>query len=361
MANRKVLTELLGIKYPILLSPMAGVSTPELAAIVSNEGGLGSLGLGASPVEKSREAIFKTQLLTDKPFQVNFFCHEQEPLNKTAANGWTSFMEPIFGKFGATPKKELKKIYKSFLEEPKMLELVLDTKPKAVSFHFGVPSKEIIQELKRANIVTMATVTQISEANVARQAGIDILVAQGVEAGGHRGMFNPSVDPGILTKDLVMLLVSKIGDPYGIPIVAAGGIMRGRDIKEMYRLGADGCQLGTAFIQCKESGASEAYREALFKPKIITQITDSISGRPARAIFNSWHSEVDIPSRPQRPCYPNAYDLGKQLHSVSSSVENSNTNNPSSFGIHWAGSNVIKSRRLDASKLFQTLVQEIDE
>ncbi|CAH02732.1 putative nitronate monooxygenase [Kluyveromyces lactis] len=356
MSTKKALTEILGIKYPILVAPMAGVSTPELAAAVSNSGGLGSLGLGASSVEKARNAIIATQKLTKSPFQVNFFCHEPEELNVEVARNWIEYLKPIFARFHTKPEKELTKIYNSFLEDPEMLAVVLELKPKVVSFHFGVPSASTLKSLKQAGVVTMASVTQLSEAELAIGHGIDILIAQGVEAGGHRGMFNASLDPAISTRDLVKLLKAKLGTT--IPIVAAGGIMSGQDIKGMMEVGASGAQLGTAFVQCKESAASENYRKLLFDKtrNDITQITSSISGRPARALLNSWHTEVDIPTRVIHPGYPFTYDVGKQLNAVSIPDHDGTAN---SFAAHWAGSNVSRIRDMDARQLMQTLVDEM--
>ncbi|CDO94429.1 unnamed protein product [Kluyveromyces dobzhanskii CBS 2104] len=358
MAVKKALTEILGIKYPILLAPMAGVSTPELAATVSNAGGLGSLGLGSSSVEKAKSAIIATQKLTKKPFQVNFFCHEPQEVNVEAASKWIDFLKPVFVQFDSEPKQNLTKIYKSFLEDPQMLELVLELKPDVISFHFGVPPQSTVEKLKRTGIITMASVTQLSEAQIAVARGIDILIAQGVEAGGHRGIFSTEVDPALTTKDLVALLQSKLGADEHVPIVAAGGVMSGQDIRELIDLGACGAQLGTAFVQCKESAASVNYKQSLLGQNKdgATQITSSVSGRPARALISSWHTKVDVPGRPPHPGYPYTYDVGKQLNELASSQESVS---PDRFNAHWAGSNVRRIRDLDANKLMQTLIREM--
>ena len=215
--------ELLEIKHPIFLAPMAGVSTPELAAEVSNQGALGSLGLGANSAETAKQQIIKTQELTDHPFQVNFFCHQSEQLDPEVAQQWINYIRPEFEKFGAEPPTELDCIYPSFLDNDDFLNVVLETRPKAVSFHFGIPHPHQIEALKQAGIITMVSATNLIEAQAIEAAGIDIIIAQGIEAGGHRGIFNQTFDAAIKTSDLVQL----ISTHCKLPVVAAGGIMNG--------------------------------------------------------------------------------------------------------------------------------------
>ena len=200
------LLEQLDIKHPIFLAPMAGVSTPQLAAEVSNQGGLGSLGLGASSVEAARQQILETQALTHQPFQVNFFCHQSSALDHDVAKQWIEYLIPQFEKYNAAPPTELECIYPSFLDHDDYLNLVLETKPKAVSFHFGIPHPHQIQALKEAGIMTMVSATNLAEALEIEAAGIDIIIAQGIEAGGHRGIFNETFDSAVKTADLVQLL-----------------------------------------------------------------------------------------------------------------------------------------------------------
>ena len=156
------LLENLGIKHPIFLAPMAGVSTAELAAEVSNQGGLGSLGLGASSIEAARQQILKTQELTDCPFQVNFFCHDSVPLDEAVAQAWIAQFKNKFIEYGAQPPEHLNCIYPSFKDNDDFLNLVLETKPRAVSFHFGIPHPHQIQALKQAGILTMVSATNFA-------------------------------------------------------------------------------------------------------------------------------------------------------------------------------------------------------
>ena len=344
------LLEQLEIKHPIFLAPMAGVSTPQLAAEVSNQGGLGSLGLGASLVEAARQQILETQALTHKPFQVNFFCHQSAALDPKLAEQWIAYLSPQFEKYHATPPKELKCIYPSFLDSDDYLNLVLETKPKAVSFHFGIPHAHQIQALKQAGILTMVSATNLAEALEIEAAGIDVIIAQGIEAGGHRGIFNETFDSAVKTSDLVQLLKQYCTKS----VVAAGGIMNGKQAQLLIQLGAEAVQLGTAFVQCKSSNANTAYRQALFS-KPITQITASISGRPARGLINHWHTQVDQPERPQVATYPYCYDLGKQLHAAASAQGDHD------FGAFWAGTNVAQIREMEAADLINQLVLEISQ
>ena len=340
--------ELLEIKHPIFLSPMAGVSTPEIAAEVSNQGALGSLGLGANSAEAAKQQIIKTQELTDRPFQVNFFCHQPEQLNPETAQQWIEYIRPQFAKFGAEPPSELRCIYPSFLDNDDFLNVVLDTEPKAVSFHFGIPHPHQIEALNQAGIITMVSATNLIEAKSIEAAGIDFIIAQGIEAGGHRGIFNKHIDAAIKTNDLVTL----IRNHCHCPVVAAGGIMNGEQARNMLKLGASAVQLGTAFVQCKSSNASVAYRQALFSQSM-TQISASLSGRPARGLFGAWHKFVDAPNRPALPEYPYTYDLTKQLISVA------NQQQDTSYGAFWAGSNVAQIRALEAADLVNQLVLEM--
>lgn len=342
------LLQQLNIQHPIFLSPMAGVTTPELAAEVSNHGGLGALGLGASSVNSAREQILKTQQLTQAPIHLNFFCHQTVHCDPVIEQNWIEALRPAFAQFSATPPAQLQCIYPSFLDNDDFLQLVLETRPALVSFHFGLPHPHQIQALKQANILTMVTATNLIEAQRIEQAGIDIINAQGIEAGGHRGCFNAAIDAAISTANLVKLIKAHCARP----VVAAGGIMTGQHIHSMLAIGADAVQMGTAFIQCKSSNAHPAYRQALFQQSS-TQISASISGRPARALLQHWHTQIDQPERPQVAAYPYAYDLAKQLHAIASQ------HGDHGYAAFWAGSNVAQIRDLDTAALITQLISEM--
>lgn len=342
------LTQRLGIKHPILQAPMAGISTPMLAAEVSNQGAFGALGLGANTVTTARQQIQQTQALTKQPFQINFFCHDSQPLDPHVEQLWLKQFKPLFKKYAAKVPQQLNCIYPSFKDHDEYLNLVLETQPKAVSFHFGIPHAHQIQALKNAGIITMVSATNLAEAQAIEAAGIDMIIAQGIEAGGHRGLFNANFDAAIKSSDLVQL----IKQHCHLPVIAAGGIMNGQHAKYMLDLGADAVQLGTAFIQCKSSNASQAYRQALFQQPF-TQVSSSISGRPARGLINGWHMLIDTPDRPTVPAYPYAYDLAKQLHTAANQCDDQ------SYAAFWAGSNVNQIRQIEAPDLINQLVLEM--
>lgn len=343
------LLEQLNIRHPIFLAPMAGVSTPALAAEVSNQGALGSLGLGASSVTQAREQILKTQQLTERSFQVNFFCHQSVAEDTQANQVWIDALKPRFEQFAATAPSKLQCIYPSFLDDDRYLELVLETRPQAVSFHFSIPHPHQIQALKAAGILTMVTATNLAEARLIEQAGIDVIIAQGIEAGGHRGIFNPSFDAAMSTADLLQLLCMHTKRP----IVASGGVMNGHQARDMIKLGAAAVQMGTAFVPCKSSNANAAYRQALFDHPL-TQITASISGRPARGLIQHWQTEIDTPDRAAVAAYPYAYDLAKQLYQAAAK------HGDQGYGAFWAGSHVAQIRQMEAADLINQLVLEMN-
>jgi nitronate monooxygenase len=319
----------LGVEFPIIQAPMAGVSTPALAAAVSNAGGLGSLGLGASTVAQSRAAIEATQALTGRPFGVNVFCHQPAQRDLELEARWIKHLSPLFAEFGVNSPAELAEIYKSFVGDTEATQMLLDTRPAVVSFHFGLPSTDQISALKNAGIKTMATATNLQEAEAISQAGIDAIIAQGVEAGGHRGIFDPQArDERLSTFVLTRILVHD----FKLPIVAAGGVMDGHGIRAALDLGATAAQLGTAFILCPESAASSGYRANLKSEKAgATRLTPVLSGRPARGIVNRFIEYCEAAGSPLPVSYPIAYDIAKQLHAaaVKHSLED--------FAAHWAG------------------------
>lgn len=339
----------LGIRYPIIQAPMAGVSTPALAAAVSEAGGLGSLGLGASSVAQAREAIETTRALTSRPFNVNVFCHAPPQRDAEREAAWIRHLAPLYAEQGADLPASLVPSYSSYLEDEVMAALLLDLKPAVVSFHFGIPAHEHVRALREAGIVTMATATCLHDAERIEAAGIDAIVAQGIEAGGHRGDFDPAaLDEALSTSVLLRLLAQKIR----LPLIAAGGIMDGAGIRAALDLGAVAAQLGTAFVLAPESSASAAYRRALKSPHAAsTRLTRALSGRRARGIVNRMieHCETDAPEPPD---YPVAYDAAKQLFTAAAKqgVED--------LAAHWAGQGAPLVREMPAAGLVALLAEE---
>ncbi|QEL21999.1 nitronate monooxygenase [Bosea sp. F3-2] len=342
----------LGVEVPIVQAPMAGVSTPALAAAVSNAGGLGSIGVGATDAAGARAAIADLRSRTDRAFTVNVFVHGPAKADPAREAAWLDWLSPLFAEFGAEPPKALRTIYKSFADDEEMLAMLIETKPPVVSFHFGVPALDAITGLKRAGATLLATATSLEEARKIEAAGIDAIVAQGIEAGGHRGVFDPSApDDGLGTIALTRLLVQNIK----LPIIAAGGIMDGAGIAAVLDLGASAAQLGTAFIACPESAADEAYRAALTGPGADhTRLTTLISGRPARALANRFTGLHKSVADLLPPDYPIAYDAGKALHSAAKGK------GEHGFGAQWAGQGAPLARAMPAAELVATLVRELN-
>lgn len=350
MSSSSTFAARLGI-HPIIQAPMAGVATPELAAAVSNAGALGSLGIGASTVAQARQMIEQTQALTERPFNVNVFCHAPAVRDAEREQAWLKHLQPLFAEFAAEPPVALEEIYKSFAADDELFELLLDTRPAVVSFHFGLPSAAQLQALKQAGIYTLASATNLHEALQIQQLGFDAIVAQGIEAGGHRGMFDPeAVDERLSTSVLVRLLVKHID----LPIIAAGGIMDGQGIRSALDLGAAAAQLGTAFILCPESAANQGYRANLKSSRAgVTRLTATLSGRPARGIVNRFIEHAEQPGAVPPAAYPVAYDANKQLNAAAAKTGNHE------FAAHWAGQGAPLARELPAAQLVAVLVQEL--
>ena len=345
------LTALLGIHHPIIQAPMAGVSTPALAAAVSNAGALGSLGVGASTPAQARQMIRETRALTSHPFNINVFCHAPARRDASREAAWLRHMAPLFAEAGAQPPHSLAEIYPSFLTDDAMLEVLLQERPAVVSFHFGLPSAQRITALRQAGIRMMATATNLQEAQAIEAAGLDVIVAQGVEAGGHRGMFDPAASDERLSTSV---LVRHLATHSTLPVVAAGGIMDGHGIRATLDLGAAGAQLGTAFILCPESSANAAYRANLRSDRAAhTRLTCVLSGRPARGIVNRLIEHGEAAGAPEPADYPVAYDAAKQLHAAASQ------NGHHEFSAQWAGQGAPLAREMAAGTLVRQLIGEL--
>ncbi|MDR3097592.1 MAG: nitronate monooxygenase [Paraburkholderia sp.] len=350
--TRMRLLDRLQLTKPIVQAPMAGVTTPALAAAVSNEGGLGSLGIGAMNVETARKTLRETKALTGKPFNVNVFCHQPAQPDADVDRHWTDWLAPRFAQFGAKPPQTLKEIYVSFLDDPAMLAMLIEEHPAVVSFHFGLPPRAAIDALHAAGIVLFASATNLDEAAQAVAAGADVLVAQGIEAGGHRGVFDPDGrDPLLGTFALTRLLASG----FDVPVVAAGGIMDGAGIAAALALGAQAAQLGTAFVACPETSIDEGYRRTLLSESARqTTFTTAISGRLARSIVNRFTTLGEAPDKPEVPAYPMAYDAGKALNAAAKA------HGEPGYGAQWAGQAAPLARAMPAAELTRTLQRETE-
>lgn len=341
----------LGVELPLIQAPMAGVATPALAAAVSNAGGLGSLGIGASTVAQARQAIIETRALTDGPFNVNVFCHQPAHREAQREVAWLRHLAPLFAEYGVDAPSRLEEIYKTFLTDDEAFQMLLEQRPAVVSFHFGLPSADRIAAFREAGITLLATATNLTEAQAIEAAGLDGIVAQGIEAGGHRGMFDvDAVDERLSMSVLVRLLVTKTS----LPVIAAGGIMDGAGIRAALDLGAVAAQLGTAFVLCPETAANAGYRASLRSAKAAaTRLTPVLSGRPARGIVNRFIEHCEAPGSPPPAAYPVAYDAAKQLNAAAERQGNSG------FAAHWAGQGAVLARELPAGQLVEVLAREL--
>lgn len=343
----------LGVESPIVQAPMAGVSTPEMAAAVCEAGGLGSIGIGSVDAETARKMIADVRRRTARPFNVNVFCHRPARADAAREAAWLERLEPEFARYDAKPPVRLTEAYESFLTDDAKLEVLLAERPAVISFHFGLPDADRIQALRSAGIVLFATATSLEEGRAIAAAGIDAIVAQGYEAGGHRGTFDPArPDDRLGTLALTRLLATKLD----VPVIAAGGIMDGAGIAASLSLGAVAAQLGTAFVACPESSADAGFRAALVSAAAEhTVMTAAISGRPARCLanrFTSLGTNVD----PQAiPDYPIAYDAGKSLNAAAKAK------GESGYGTHWAGQGAPLARAMRAAELVAVLRSEMEQ
>ncbi|MFN3877860.1 MAG: NAD(P)H-dependent flavin oxidoreductase [Brevundimonas sp.] len=341
------LTEAIGLDYPIIQAPMAGTSTPALAAAVSNAGALGSIAIGAVDAEEARRQIQATRALTDRPFNVNVFCHATAAPDLAGDQAWINRLRPLFAPFDAQPPEQLRDIYPSFLDDDSQLTVLLEERPAVVSFHFGLPKPKQIAALKAAGVLLLATATSPAEGQAVQGAGIDMVVAQGWEAGGHRGVFDPADDLRFATLPLTRLLASRLT----IPVIAAGGIMDGAGIIAAMTLGAAGAQMGTAFVLCPESSADTAYRWAMAGQEAQrTRVSAVLSGRPARGIENAFMRSAEPDAI---AAYPRAYDIGKALNTAAKAADDDG------YAAQWAGQGAPLARVMPADQLVRTLAEEI--
>ncbi|MEM6775340.1 MAG: nitronate monooxygenase [Pseudomonadota bacterium] len=349
-ARMNELMRRLELRWPIFQAPMAGVSTPELAAAVSNAGGLGALGLGAATVDGARQQVAAARALTLGPLHLNFFCHPPATRDTAVERAWIERFEEDFQSLGAPAPAALQEVYPSFIASGDSLALIEATRPEAVSFHFGLPEADAVRTIRSLECLTLVTVTSVAEAHAAVNAGVDGLIAQGIEAGGHRGNFDVAgEDKEMTTAELVPALLASTE----LPIVAAGGIMDGTDLRGMLDLGAAAVQLGTAFVLCPEAATNADYRSRLRAADADdTLLTAAISGRRARGIRNRLVEVSEKYPELAVPAYPVAYDLAKQLNSAALAK------GATGYGAYWAGTGVARARERPAAAIVAALAEE---
>lgn len=345
------LIQKIGLSWPIFQAPMAGVSTPAMAAAVSNAGGLGAIGIGTAGVDQARAMVHDIRAATDKSFHVNVFCHQPARADGAVESAWLARLAPLFDKFSAKPPGGLHEIYRSFNADPDMQAMLLKERPAVVSFHFGLPPATFITALREAGVLLLASATCLKDARRVQAAGLHGVIAQGWEAGGHRGIVDPSGEDEKLP---VLALTRMLVAALDIPVIAAGGLMDGADIAAALSAGAVAAQLGTAFIDTPESLADDGYRAALHSAAARdTTMLAQISGRSARCLANGFTAWAEQNGDARVPDYPIAYDAGKALNAAAKAA------GETGFGAQWAGMGAPKARSLSAAELVAALAQEL--
>jgi len=349
--NRTRISSRLGIKYPIIQGPLGGLPTQQLAATVSNGGGLGSFGAHALPPSAIKDVIAEIRQLTSSPFAINLWVStEDDGARASGSEGFARSLAPLAAHIrslgGALP--EFKPYSPNEFED--QMRVVLDAKVPVVSFIYGIPPEEIIEECHAQKIVMMGTATTPEEAIVLEQAGIDVIVASGFEAGGHKGSFLAAAEESLIG---TFSLVPQVADAVSIPVVAAGGIADARGVVSALVLGAEGVQIGTAFLACDESGASVLHRNTILAGKACrTGLTKAFTGRLARGIKNKLFDELNR-TEVEILRYPLQRFLVKALSSLAEK------NSIPDLVPMWAGQSANLARQTDAAIFLETLVAEI--
>jgi nitronate monooxygenase len=281
IASARPILKLFGIEVPIIQAPMLGVSTPEMAVAVAEAGGLGSLALASLAPEAAQRSFFHVRRQTSKPINVNFFCHEGAGWNPVQEAAWMECLKRYYAELGAdraiNPPQQLIPPFGDA-----HCALVEQFRPDVVSFHFGLPVTHLLDRVRKTGAKIISTATTVEEAIWLEQAGCAAIIAQGFEAGGHRGTFlHNDVDAQVGT----MALVPQVVDAVRVPVIAAGGIGDPRGVAAAFALGASAVQIGTAFLFSTEANLPPLYRRTLRAARTPeTVITNIFSGRPARAL-----------------------------------------------------------------------------
>jgi nitronate monooxygenase len=339
------LQQLLGIELPIIQAPMAGAQGSALAVAVSNAGGLGSLPCAMLDVDGIRKELTAIRAQTSKPFNVNFFCHTQPEASAEREAAWRAALSPYFAEYGI----DARSIPAQAGRQPfgvEVVEVLNEFKPAIVSFQFGLPSSELLARVRRGGARILAAATTVDEARWLEAHGADAVIAQGLEAGGHRGCF--------LTDDLstqmgTLALVPQVVQAVRIPVIAAGGIADAKGVAAVMALGAAGVQIGTAYLLCAEATTSAVHRAALKSDAArVTSLTNVFTGRPARGIVNRIVREVG-PISAAAPPFPLAVSAVAPLRAKAESLGSGD------FSPLWAGQNTSGCKEISAAALTREL------
>jgi nitronate monooxygenase len=302
--QEKRLQDLFGITIPIIQAPMVGAAFSEMVVAVSEAGGLGSLACAMLTAPQIREEVALIRERTSRPINLNFFCHRLPASDPRREANWKTRLEPYYRELGIDPLQAGAPASRAAFDAA-ACEIVEEVTPEVVSFHFGLPAEALLGRVKSAGCRIVSSATTVGEARWLEERGCDAIVAQGYEAGGHRGMF---LETEVATQVGTMALVPQIVDVVKVPVIAAGGIGDARGIAAAFALGASGVQLGTAYLFCPEARISPLHREKLWSVQDSeTALTNVFTGRPARSILNRLITELG-PIAPDVPEFPLASD-----------------------------------------------------
>ena len=344
MWSRNAFSERLNLEWPILQAPMGEMTTPALAAAVSNSGGLGGLGMWGFSADDVRRRIAGFRQQSSGGLNVNYPLWDDPGDLTDVATPMRERLQVLYDAKGLGPVPDPTASAGGVTEEH--LAVLIDARPEVVSFHFGLPDPLILETLKAHGVYTLCSATTVAEAKTLEAGGIDAVIAQGAEAGGHRGTFS-GVD--VQMQSGLFSLLPQIVDAVSVPVIAAGGVVNGRTVAAAIMLGASGVQVGTAFLRCDEANVTDAHRAALQTASdASTTVTDVVSGRPARFIKNRLIEEL---SGTEPLPFPAQYSLTGPLEA---------TGDEDLSGL-FAGQSVALTREMPAASLVRTLGEETNQ
>jgi len=344
------LLDLFGIDLPIIQAPMANACGIDMAVAVAEAGGLGSFPCAALTDDKIAAGVTEIRARTSRPINLNFFCHKPAPADATRDAAWLERLAPYYAELGAEmPKVPLTASIVPFTAAT--CAVVEKLRPEVVSFHFGLPEATLVARLKQAGCKIISSATTLREALWLAERGVDAIIAQGAEAGGHRGMF---LETEVATQIGTLALVQQIVDAVALPVIAAGGIGDGRGIAAAFALGASCVQIGTAYLGCPEATVSALHRAALAEPGRQTVITDVLSGRPARGILTRFVREQG-PINPSVPAYPLATPALAPLRSKAEAKGSGD------FSLLWSGQGAPPPTGIGAAELTRKIAADAQE
>jgi nitronate monooxygenase len=345
--DRRIL-DLLGVDLPIILAPMAGAALSELAIAVAEAGGLGSLPCAMLNAGQVRAELSIFRQRTSRPVNLNFFCHHPPEADPAQEKAWRERLAGYYVELGLDPNAPVPGSTRMPFDAA-MCDLVVELKPEVVSFHFGLPDEKLLARVRDTGAKILSSATTVDEARWLEQHGCDAIIAQGYEAGGHRGMF---LTQDISTQVGTMALVPQVVDAANVPVIASGGIADARGIVAALALGASAVQLGTAYLFCPEATIRPIHRQALRNATAPgTAITNVFSGRPARGIVNRLVREVG-PMSDLAPAFPLAGGAVAPLRSKSEAAGSAD------FAQMWSGQSAALGRELPAGELTTRLAAE---